>query len=337
MGRMQNSLPMVRGTILLPILRGLAELDFKTDVLLKKYDLEETSLRDPGNYVHNDTVYRIYAEAAELAGDPGFCASQGSRVDLTKMLAFGNHLRDATTIGDFIIRFTQAVASDTTSISQSLLIEDSTARFGARRQFVPETSPAHSDAFMVGLWVNFLHRKVDYRWDPSRVAAFLCDPKLLPANFHRLAPIQNDGKGFSVQFPAAWLSLPLVSDALSDHRPMGEELDHLPAPNFIEAIRAILKVHIGETDLTVSRAAKLCGFSKSSLTRRLATRGTTIDAILRELKLKAAKEMLLGTDQPIRDIALSLGYSDATAFTRAFKKTTGVAPTQYRAKHGDNQ
>lgn len=337
MGKTQNSLPMVRGTILLPILRGLAELGIETNTLLEKYDLSETSLWDPGHYVHNNTVYRIYADSAELADDPRFCATLGSRVDLTKMLAFGNHLRDATTIGDFLIRFTQAVSSDTTSISQSLLIEDSIARFGARRQFVPDASPAHSDAFMVGLWVNFLHQKVDYRWDPSRVAVLLCDPKLLPTNFHGLAPIRNDGKGFSVQFPAAWLSLPLVSDAAPDHRPMGEELDHLPAPNFIEAIRAILNVHIGEPDLSVARAAKLCGFSKSSLTRRLATRGTTIDAVLRELKHNAAKERLRGTDQPIRDIALSLGYSDATAFTRAFKKITGVAPSQYRAQQGSDQ
>ena len=159
MGKTQNSLPMVRGTILLPILRGLAELGVETNALLEKYDLSETSLWDPGHYVHNNTVYRIYADSAELAGDPRFCATLGSRVDLTKMLAFGNHLRDATTIGDFLIRFTQAVSSDTTSISQSLLIEDSIARFGARRQFVPDASPAHSDAFMVGLWVNFLHQK----------------------------------------------------------------------------------------------------------------------------------------------------------------------------------
>lgn len=48
------------------------------------------------------------------------------------------------------------------------------------------------------------------------------------------------------------------------------------------------------------------------------------------LKIQAAEEKLRDTDQPILDIALSLGFESLTAFFSFFRKKTGKTPGEYR-------
>ena len=43
-----------------------------------------------------------------------------------------------------------------------------------------------------------------------------------------------------------------------------------------------------------------------------------------------AKEFLEETTDSIQDIALSVGYNDALAFSKMFRHIVGVSPSQYR-------
>ena len=51
---------------------------------------------------------------------------------------------------------------------------------------------------------------------------------------------------------------------------------------------------------------------------------------LENLRMKKACELLDGTNQSIDSIAAAVGYNSAYSFRRAFKKTLGVIPTEYR-------
>ena len=54
-----------------------------------------------------------------------------------------------------------------------------------------------------------------------------------------------------------------------------------------------------------------------------------ISANVSELKVKKAKEMLKSDYGTLSDLALSLGYSGLYAFSRDFKKHTGIPPSRY--------
>ena len=51
---------------------------------------------------------------------------------------------------------------------------------------------------------------------------------------------------------------------------------------------------------------------------------------LTELRINAAKELLADPFRSSAEVASMVGYEDASYFARAFKKRTGVTPTQYR-------
>ena len=49
-----------------------------------------------------------------------------------------------------------------------------------------------------------------------------------------------------------------------------------------------------------------------------------------QIRVQAAKELLTSTDKCIQDIAVEVGFYNALALIRAYKKTEGITPTQYR-------
>lgn len=55
-------------------------------------------------------------------------------------------------------------------------------------------------------------------------------------------------------------------------------------------------------------------------------------SFLTNLRMNKAKEMLLQTDRPIREIARDVGYGDEFYFSRRFKKTNGLSPTVFTKK-----
>lgn len=59
----------------------------------------------------------------------------------------------------------------------------------------------------------------------------------------------------------------------------------------------------------------------------------TISQTLRQVRMQNASEYLRNTQLSVQNIADAVGYGDVTFFIRAFKKTYGTTPLQYRKQH----
>ncbi len=58
--------------------------------------------------------------------------------------------------------------------------------------------------------------------------------------------------------------------------------------------------------------------------------GTPLKQFILKRKIETANFMLSDKDMPIKEIAFNLGFSDVHNFTRAYKKQTGISPSEYR-------
>lgn len=76
--------------------------------------------------------------------------------------------------------------------------------------------------------------------------------------------------------------------------------------------------------------AQQINISPRTLRRRLQESGTSYKIILDNVRLELANRYLTLTDQSIGKIAERLGYADQNSFSYAYKKLTGIPPTQYR-------
>lgn len=103
------------------------------------------------------------------------------------------------------------------------------------------------------------------------------------------------------------------------------------------AIRAVASVvdhmrgHYGDT-LQVGDLAAAAGMTVARLERNVRrVYGVTPSQLLSQIRLDAAAQMLAGTDTSVGEIAVHCGYADHSAFTRQFRSTVGVTPSQFRA------
>ncbi|MFB9274881.1 helix-turn-helix domain-containing protein [Cohnella cellulosilytica] len=96
-----------------------------------------------------------------------------------------------------------------------------------------------------------------------------------------------------------------------------------------KAIRHIHE-HYG-SELNRTMLAELTGYHPHYFSRKfLQETGLRVSDYIATVRMRKAKEMLLTTFVPIRDIAARTGYGDALYFSRKFRQLTGAYPTEYR-------
>jgi AraC-like DNA-binding protein len=82
----------------------------------------------------------------------------------------------------------------------------------------------------------------------------------------------------------------------------------------------------------VEDVARRVAISPRQLQRVFAeVHGLGFRAYLRHVRMCRAAELLATTDLPVKEVAQQVGYRDASQFSKAFKRTRGVTPTEARA------
>ena len=97
-------------------------------------------------------------------------------------------------------------------------------------------------------------------------------------------------------------------------------------------VRRMLATHRAEAGDFAAVARRL-HVSPRTLHRRLAGEGTSFRALRDALRRERAIQLIEKTDQSIAEVAVALGYSEPSAFFRAFVGWTGMAPSVYRKRN----
>jgi AraC family transcriptional regulator, transcriptional activator of the genes for pyochelin and ferripyochelin receptors len=84
-----------------------------------------------------------------------------------------------------------------------------------------------------------------------------------------------------------------------------------------------------ECTLTLSELARKTGLNRSKLALGFkAVYGISVQAFWRDAKLDRARQMLRDGEVPVTEVALSVGYSELSSFTRAFTRRYGITPRE---------
>jgi AraC-like DNA-binding protein len=103
--------------------------------------------------------------------------------------------------------------------------------------------------------------------------------------------------------------------------------------NTAERVRDLLRYRVDLDGFDARQIARGVGLSESALRRRLAAAGSNVTLLIEEARARAACEALRRPDCNIKELAESLGYSQSSAFHRAFKRWTGLTPRDYARSH----
>ena len=98
-------------------------------------------------------------------------------------------------------------------------------------------------------------------------------------------------------------------------------------------VKEYLRIHAHE-DIRASRLASAFHYNPDYLTHIFRKEyGMTLCAYTNSVRIKEAKKLLLDSDMKIGDIAAAVGFRDAKYFMKAFKKHTGVTPSEFRQSY----
>ena len=99
--------------------------------------------------------------------------------------------------------------------------------------------------------------------------------------------------------------------------------------------RAVAMIHeYYRSGVTLEEIAQKLGITPEYLgTQFHQEMGVNFSAYMKEFRIEKAKELLLGTQLKLYEIAEMVGYSDSKYFSRVFKAQTGQLPAEYRRIH----
>lgn len=81
---------------------------------------------------------------------------------------------------------------------------------------------------------------------------------------------------------------------------------------------------------SIHHIAEHVGMSNRTLTRRLSEAGVSYRDIIQKTQEEVSKDLLKNSTRSLAEIAFETGFSEQSAFNRAFKRWTGLAPTEFR-------
>ena len=147
-------------------------------------------------------------------------------------------------------------------------------------------------------------------------------------------PVHFSAGRNAVRFAAEWLVTPLPG---ADHdvcavleRHAKAMLERLPAArSYADQVQARILAELPRGAPTLAGAAKALGASPRTVRRRLAAEATSyqalLDALRKELALRYLDESL-----SVEEVAYALGFSEPSAFRRAFRRWTGRTVAEHR-------
>ena len=139
----------------------------------------------------------------------------------------------------------------------------------------------------------------------------------------------------SIYLPSSFLSQPfltsnklmfrVLANAMETYFSMGDKTS-----DFVSKVCRQIMLEDPIANLDSNSIAKLMGLSTRTLRRRLSEEGFTFNEAKNLARERRAKYLLVNSRASLTEIAFDLGYSELSAFSRAFRSWVGESPQAYR-------
>lgn len=102
-------------------------------------------------------------------------------------------------------------------------------------------------------------------------------------------------------------------------------------------IQKYFKENYSRSELSIQIVMDELNISRRDLSKCISEHtGMLFKSYLNEIRIEAAKEMLLKTNMRVQEIAYAAGYVNVEHFTRTFAEKTGCSPSRYASRKGEN-
>jgi len=292
----------------------------------------------PGAPLSFRQLCAVYEHAARLTGDSDFGLHVGERTSPRMYGLLGYVAANSASFGEALARLVefQPLWSDAAGLD---LIRE---RAGARLLYwhkggIPAEERRQEGEQMLAALVVFARSVLAAPVRPAEVRFEHRAPR--DAAEHKRVfdcPITFGANRTEIAFPDGLLDRPAANADPILGKLMKEQADAALARRrvqepFIERLDDAVRAAIVESGgMTLGALAKRLGLGPRTLQRRLRERDLTFRIVLEGARIDLAKQLLESSGLALGQIAFRLGFSQPSAFHRAFSRATGATPQAYR-------
>jgi AraC-like DNA-binding protein len=110
--------------------------------------------------------------------------------------------------------------------------------------------------------------------------------------------------------------------------------EHPAKTDGLSRVREQVRIAVESGQPSLERVAEALRASPRTLQRKLAEKGTTFHRVVDQVREDLARDHITNSRLTLGEVAYLLGFSELSAFSRAFKRWTGLSPARYRARNG---
>jgi AraC-like DNA-binding protein len=290
---------------------------------------------DANNRISFNARGRMMAHCAERTGCPHFGLLVGQKAGLASFGLVGllaRHSPDVEMAIKSLVRFmhlhVRGATTNLTEDSGCSLFEYQIYQKGA-------LGNDQVGAGAVAVAYNILRELCGDDWVPVEVRFAHGKPKnIAPFRSFFRAPLNFDSEQYAVAFSKDWLSRRVSESSPELLELLQREIDKLDvreAGGFEEQVRTLLRTTLVSGHASASQLAELLSMNRRTLNRRLNAHGTSFQKLVDEISFEIARQLLEDTAMGVVQISMLLGYSNASAFTRAFRRWSNTTPAKWRA------
>jgi AraC-like DNA-binding protein len=288
-----------------------------------------------------DALVAISDEAAAQARDPDLGLHLATRLPhgAYGLLEYiGRSASSVRQAGERFLRYSSLLLNDLVTFSFEQ--RGTAAVLTQRIEGYPPCVGRHAGEMFIALVVRYMREITGRDVTPIRVAFAHTKPRdtsELDAFFR--APIAWDNGENRVELPASLLDEPIVSRDPMLFSVLEEQAEKLAASrdtmgpkkkDELEPVREKIRAALADGNPDLANIARALGTSARTLQRRLGDEGTTFQAVVDGVREELARRYMMEERFTLGDVAYLLGFSEISAFTRAFKRWTGMTPSRWR-------
>ncbi len=320
------------------LLQGAARSGASIPELLDKCGIPRQLLEDPDGTIERDVFIKMMLLIMEQTQDEflGFGQGRKSKPGTFSMMAHA--VINCPNLGAAIERGIRFYDLFELSTRTGVEVDGDIARLTVNadprldfREVIIEAS--------LFIWLRFMSWLVGKAIEPQEVRLDYSDTK--NDEEHRFlfdCLIEYGAHENSVTFKSEFLELPLVQNELSLSKFLKDSLAQLFDGNIHNVglpaqIRAIISNEYGNSFPDFTEICGKLNMTPQTLRRRLKEANTSYQEIKDSIRKDASVYYLSKPELSIDEIALLMGFSEASSFHRAFKKWTGKTPSRYRKEH----
>jgi AraC-like DNA-binding protein len=313
---------------------ALRELGWDPELLFGEAAFDAALLRNPENTVPISTLGRLLKHCAERTGCPHLGLLVARRCDISVLGVVGLLMQHAPDVDTALRCGIEHLHLHDRGAVPTSRRSGSTVAIGYNIYAPGVPGADQIYAYAIAITQRVMQGLCGADWRAAEVLLPFRRPRdVVPYRQFFGATLRFDAGCCELIFPAKWLQHriggadPALRRAAES---MVATLEGRSNGGIVPSVRRTLRAMLAAGRAAEDGVARAFALHRRTLLRRLNEEGTTFQRLLDESRFEVACQLLRDSDAPIDQIANGLGYSGASAFGRAFKRWSGLAPQSWR-------